>query len=477
MRSLLLTIVPLIAIGSVLFDIGDREPAAPRVAFAEALSVQPTTSGCEAPPALSYMIPSDIAGANSQANVNCMAWQDFIAVNWQATPKKCSADATIPAAKFGEPNNTALVVWETYKEASDVFQKHAVSPSPWCSGESLTQGNKSLGLRFTQASTGGAWLTAQNHHLALYEIRVNRDLFSYIEVNRLYDATAQESFAENSGIDLPNGTAEFSQYGKVGSMVFKASWIELPDPSQWPYFKTSKAYVVEPGSSGSPRLVTVGLVGLHIIHKTAKSPQFIWATFEHVNNAPSATDIKNDALRTWYTFYDAHCNPSTDHYRCNPNAQPTGSSPGHPVFPRYPADPYDAPVQVVRENSISHTTFNDVAGLNQWVWMLIRASNPNSVFVNYQLVDVLWANAPATVPTAAAIPLTAGNPQPNPLIHKVANATLETYFQNTFTCLECHTKAAIASAAATKTMASDYSFLFGMADSSSGRNPALGTGN
>jgi hypothetical protein len=85
-------------------------------------------------------------------------------------------------------------------------------------------------------------------------------------------------------------------------------------------------------------------------------------------------------------------------------------------------------------------------------------------------VDVLWANAPAVVPKAAAVPLTEGNPLPNPVIHKVANTTLETYFQNTFTCLECHAKAAIASAGATKTMASDYSFLFGMADSSTGKD-------
>jgi hypothetical protein len=455
----------------------DREPAGSNGAFAQALTVQPTTGGCEAPPTLSYTIPTDIAGANSQANVNCLAWQDFIAANWQASPATCTADATIPAAKFGEPNNTALVVWETYKEASDVFRKDAAPPSPWCSGDPPSHGNKSLGSRFTQAGTGGAWLTAQNHHLALYEIRMNHDVFSYIQANRLYDATKQEDFAENFGIDLPNGTAEFSQYGEAGSMVFKASWIELPDPSQWPYFKTSKAYVTDPTSDGSPRLVTVGLVGLHIIHKTAKSPQFIWATFEHVNNAPSAADIKNNALRSWYTFYNANCNPQTDHYRCNPNVQPEGNGPSRPVFPRHPADPYDAPVQVIRENSISHTTFNDVAGLNQWVWTLIRAGNPNSVFVNYQLVDVLWANAPAVVPTAAAVPLTAGNPLPNPMIHKVANTTLETYFQNTFTCLECHTKAAIAPAAATQILASDYSFLFGMADSSSSRDRDLKKAN
>jgi hypothetical protein len=136
------------------------------------------------------------------------------------------------------------------------------------------------------------------------------------------------------------------------------------------------------------------------------------------------------------------------------------------VFPHNPDDPYDAPLQVVRENPISSTTFNDVAGLNQWVWNLLRATNSNSVFLNYQLVDVLWANSPAVVPRAASAPLTAGNPLPNPAVHKVANTTMETYFQNTATCLDCHTQAAIAAPATPKKMASDYSFLFEKADTS-----------
>src|SRR5262249_36859493 len=435
-------------------------------ALAAALMAQPTTSGCDASPALSYKIPTGVAGSNSQANVNCMAWQDFIAVNWQASLAACTPDTSIPASKFGEPNNTRPAAWGNYEEASDLFQKDGAAPAPWCSGEALKRGTKYLGSRFTQAGASGAWLTAQNHHVALYEIRVNQDVFSYVHGNRLYNAAIQEIFPENAGIDLPDGTTNFAQYGKTDSMIFKASWIELPDPSRWPYFKISKAYVVNPDSSGLPRLVTVGLVGLHIIHKTAKSPQFIWATFEHVNNAPSTADIKNNTLRAWYMFYNPRCNPQADHYHCYPNGQPVGENPAHPVFPHHPDDPYDAPEQVVRDNPISSTTFNNVAGLNQWVWNLLRASNPNSVFLNYQLVDVLWANSPAVVPKASPAPLSAGNPLPNPAIHKVANTTIETYFQNTFTCLDCHTQAAIAFSVTSKKMGSDYSFLFGKADSS-----------
>jgi hypothetical protein len=63
------------------------------------------------------------------------------------------------------------------------------------------------------------------------------------------------------------------------------------------------------------------------------------------------------------------------------------------------------------------------------------------------------------------------------IIQDPISVTLETHFQNTFTCLECHTKAAIAPAAATQILASDYSFLFGMADSSSSRDRDLKKAN
>src|SRR5437763_13489978 len=127
-------------------------------------------------------------------------------------------------------------------------------------------------------------------------------------------------------------------------MELKASWVALPDPSQWRYFKTSKAYIVGPDPKILPRLVTVGLVGLHIIHKTAKAPQFVWATFEHVNNAPSTADIQNNTLLPWYTYFNRNCDRQADHYQCSPNAQTRSQSSEHPQFPHHPVDPHGAAV-------------------------------------------------------------------------------------------------------------------------------------
>ena len=36
--------------------------------------------------------------------------------------------------------------------------------------------------------------------------------------------------------------------------------------------------------------VTLGLVGLHLVINTQLHPEFVWATFEHVNNAPNCTN-------------------------------------------------------------------------------------------------------------------------------------------------------------------------------------------
>jgi hypothetical protein len=155
-------------------------------------------------------------------------------------------------------------------------------------------------------------------------------------------------------------------------------------------------------------------------------------------------------------------------------------------------------MQVDRVHPIGSTTSDNIAGLNQAMWNLIAGSNPNSVFLNYQLVDVLWPNMSTSIPAGATTPLTQGDPQPNPAVQPVNNTSLETYIQQA-TCLDCHASAPISSAEAqpmsvlriakprrsgpasaprttsTPIYASDYSFLFSRADASpsSGGFPTL----
>jgi hypothetical protein len=50
-------------------------------------------------------------------------------------------------------------------------------------------------------------------------------------------------------------------------------------------YYTRPAFVLDP-ENGHCSKVDVALVGLHIVQKTPTRPQWIWSTFEHVDNVP-----------------------------------------------------------------------------------------------------------------------------------------------------------------------------------------------
>ena len=464
-------------------------------------------------PVVQPIIPPDAKAPVGQFNFNNLAWQQFIALNWVANPASPGQpNPNTPASAFGKPGDSTPVVWETFKENSEVFRPNGQPPTPWGAKRALptffnalpgrnklmttsSWGTKGLSAAskftdgptldlsdFGEAFTGGAWLTAQpkmNSNITLFEKRLNQDEFNYIVANKLYNAANQSPFAKTQGINLPDGSSAFISYGTVGAVEIKAAWIQLDDPTLWPLYKISKAYVSYPTASGAtpPKLVTVGLVAIHIIRKTPNAQQFVWSTFEHVNNAPSTTDISNKTLKAWYTYFNLACNPASDYYKCAQNQAPI---PGK--------DPYTAPVQVVRSSPISNSSVNNIVALNQSVWATIAAANAKSVFLNYQLVNVLWPNANTSIPAGATTPLTDGDAQPPLAQQPVANTVLETYHQN-LNCLSCHTAAPVASTTSLKaplrvmrqatlsanppapgvsatTLASDYSFLFGEAQTS-----------
>lgn len=107
----------------------------------------------------------------------------------------------------------------------------------------------------------------------------------------------------------------------------------------------------------------------------------------------------------------------------------------------------------------------DLQALNSAVQAnFAQHSQGQSVFQYYKLINVLWTlapNPPSPEPGAnAQVPLSYG-----PFISQgnvpVANTTLETYVQGD-DCNQCHQYATIAGDPA---LASDFSFLFGSADS------------
>ncbi|HUE95675.1 MAG TPA: hypothetical protein VMN39_03400 [Longimicrobiaceae bacterium] len=425
---------------------------------------KPPPSGftCADFPTLTPEPPRDV-DVPDHPNLQCFAWQEFIALNWPAAKGRAGEpDRTRGASQFGRPNDSTPLVWETFKEAHEVFLPDAEPPRPWGESGLLRslpagfstelpaelgeQAEGFLALRMLSKASpraprlervrqagSGAWLTSQPGRLTHYGIYMNRPAFQYIVDGALYDAGNQRG----TQIDFPSGSSGATP--AEGAMVLKSAWVELPSRKLRHRFHTVEACIVE---GERCRMALVGLVGLHIVHKTETFPQWSWATFEHVDNAPDHEEIRQGTVRRRYTYFDPTC--------------PTGGADPRCVRNRRPTQPMTRPVQVVRETPIAETS----RLLNDLVHREIRRANRSSVWQYYHLVDVQWPQAGERVSGVRNAPLPRGGMTPT----SIANAVIETYTQHD-TCIDCHRYASIAATAAGggSAQASDYSFLLMLA--------------
>jgi hypothetical protein len=462
-------------------------------------SSAPVSFPCLNAPAVNYNTPGDTP-ITSQDGVNCFAWQTFIGLNWQVDASEAGQpDKTIPASSFGEPGVTQTSVWETYANSKTIFRANAEPPLPWGQQPDAPASCKKLaqekGLRVMQASrmpgsfnmtteasqafpgNNPNWLADKNSNLVYYEILVGKDEYDYINSNGLYNANLQaQHIKQQQNIVMPMGHDNVQ-----GGLEIKAAWLSVSDPQnpKWKTYKTSTAVIYDPVSLSCNASV-IALVGMHIIHKTASQPQWIWATFEHKDNAPDTAAVKSDGTVDGdYTFYNNSCSVQTVPASCKPKTTNgvavTQTSCAANVSPAYYVDNTGNcpayPVRVSRDFPIKDTTSNHVASLNKAAQQMIANANSDSVFANYQLVNVLWSsaavndNVPPGNPPVTPLSISGETPSLNTV--PVANTMLETYAQG-FNCLSCHAYASVARAAKLqldgKPYATDYSFIFGFAN-------------
>jgi hypothetical protein len=141
--------------------------------------------------------------------------------------------------------------------------------------------------------------------LVYYAIQVN-DVFAYLltrnkgvvpqpNTDQLKFPTSKEELKVISDFAKEKYGKEFP-HGNALVMEVKSAWIEasaLRDPSQYvtitatiPTYNTSdkKKWVLIPNQTKQARLA---MVGMHVVGSVFGHPEMIWATFEHINNAPS----------------------------------------------------------------------------------------------------------------------------------------------------------------------------------------------
>lgn len=468
--------------------------------------------GCTADnvPVLDPTNPRFLAGdlgaytSSSQPVVDCFAWQTFAALQWPVDsgwpddPDMAGEpDRQFQAADWGVPvdplgSESRPRVWETFKPVQDIFLANGAKPTAWgvsspapgtCGnatgaagmGRQLNSLSKvpSGGIQARLAASVvnpdetneamGGWLTDQAGELVWFERLVSRAEFEYIVDNQLYLASRQKVIASNQdgkhshGLSLPTGQppqGQVQSWQDRGAMEIKVAWRNLSDHQElWPRYHTAKAWLTNL-KTGDCQQAVMGMVGFHFILKSEHFPNFMWATFEHIDNVP--TPSAGYTHPSGFSFYDPQCN-GDDSPRCKPNQPRVDCDKKGNCKPLYPKT---QPVQVERLYPIPpETTQLNLAMQDK----IAKVTEGKSVFQYYQLINTQWAQSPVGPYTAPGktIPLkvssmTSGGSQP------VANVTMETYVQNK-TCTDCHKNATIA---ADSELASDFSFIFFRAASS-----------
>jgi hypothetical protein len=266
-------------------------------------------------------------------------------------------------------------------------------------------------------------------------------MFDYISSNALYSKVGQQAFSGT--VKFPCGVLN----GAEGAIMVKSAW-KVIDDSDKSRFHSDEVLVYSPASENpaypaSCKKQTVGLVGLHIGHKTNSGAQWIWSTFEHVDNVPTEEDVQKGTLKASYNYYNPKCSAAD----CPPNQVPPR--------PWVPTKVSSFHSQIVRINTFKGNEFavTSAQERNQDAVKLLVGVNPDSVWQNYELISTMWPTNTGTCEAVAGDPL--GTPAPTFL----ANTTAETYIQGmvpnvSSNCIECHNNATM-----TTSVASDFTYV------------------
>ena len=418
------------------------------------------------PPELSPVLPSDVNpqlvgelladGMNAQAQrvFDIFSWQSFLAINWPTNAEMQPAPS-ITDYGFGPP------LWTYWKESYEVFTSDGSTPQPWGSprtlpteinGVSLTApGETPQSTRIlhnlssvdtvnitvldevVEAFTHPLW--DQNGNLAHYEILLNEDEFNYIVENELYNLEGQIAFSQDHyAVNFPSG--QFGNPEAVGAIELKLAWKVIDEsagdiPSR--FFTTEAFILTHDGELGFAddqlqlegdtqwERVQVGMIGMHISHKTESSPQWIWSTFEHVDNlqvnALETVEVDGEQRPLRASFNNPDC------ATCLVNTYP----------PTQGADG-KLRTQVTRVIPIP----DDLQALNAQVQAIL--AEQGSIWQYYELIGTQWPtdpSAPPTTPGPGTSPDSIANKsggRPTPVY--LTNSVMETYFQagNTAAC-------------------------------------------
>ncbi len=226
---------------------------------------------------------------------NKYSWQAFVAIQW---PRDGEGN---PMPNFTDDGSATWLGW---KEAFQVYQADGQKPAPWgsprtASGLGLPDhvlsdndsrvilssntpthpDNFNIADEVDQAFAGK--LFDQNGNVVVYEVLMNEVEFDYIMEKSLYNINGQINYSKqnDSLANFPKGNYEKDS---LGAVEIKFAWKILEDSDFKERYFTDKGWIIGPDSTLVQK--DLGMIGMHISQKTPTGKQWVWSTFEHVDN-------------------------------------------------------------------------------------------------------------------------------------------------------------------------------------------------
>ncbi len=356
---------------------------------------QPPTDVC---------LPPNVPGVPFQF-FDDYSWRAFIALVWPAL----NGQRGMPDTNQSVGGKGARV-FETYKGLPEVFHNDGSAPSAWNSFDPPSQNfcNVQMGFgdlvlasfsKFSNLGQAGFGtlvgpLVAQNQTYVRYLAAFNQSEFNAISNGGWY----LRKNIPAAGVTFANGAIDV-----------KSSWIDMTNKSPARFY-TRMVWLLDP-NTGTCSQKLVGLVGLHIVQKTPSRPQWLWSSFEQMDNVEEA------GAQSPFNFNDGTGKPmpSSNPYKIDPLPVPT-----------------PAPFNVTRIKPISTSTQTTNAAYEKAL-----AGTP---WQFYKLVMTQWPLCnPTCDPSMRGTPANT-LPGTTTATTAFANTTLETFDQNSvFTgCMACH---------------------------------------
>ncbi len=406
-----------------------------------------------------------------QRKADDLSWRSFIALNWPAD-KKGFADS----AKCFATSSNEQSVWEYWMPSTEIFVEPGEKAREWKRGSLFWNSRPKNGGRESEMRILGksSQMTIvgpedfpvidKNRRYTFYEVFYNQIAYDYLVQNGLNTIEGQAKYTRewpnyNSGLtyiqdgdtvniqerfkrayfpvgsikdSMPppnNGTQYIFKTGE-GAIIVKSAWMVLDktdDPSR---FHTREVKLP------TGEKYTLGLVAMHIAHKVVEATQWTWASFEHLDNSPKLGADGYAVLHPGkdYTYFDEENNVPADYNR-----------PPEKVFQPKRSERKSSQVVTLTE------IIKETQKMNEIYHTMIKDANPNSVWLNYQLVGTQWPFDPTL--------FTSGGEYQPP---KLANSLMETYKQSKSNCMGCHKHAKFGTIEGREGLQYNADFIFGL---------------